>query len=382
MSGNKSDHRERNIHRDNRKAEIEYGSTSSPLRNFKGTDRPTLRRPHRETLEERFSKRVCRSSTELEGSMKFLDDRNVHVTRHTGSDSKEKTNYRFDRECTNDFRRYDNNDLKMNNQEYKFGESMLESSNYTFDQNRPFDKKRAFLLALQDSPKSSKTTFKERIPEEREKAKKSQDKINSSSLFVGNLFNSVENEDIERLLEPYGSIIEVRRYEKHAIVTLNSPREKAEQATKDLDHNHWMDNWIRVKFNKFELSKEKSWKLNTKKMHPPGHSKYAHCDRADINEVAENEMVGPSERESTIVPAKKRKCKVIDLDSKRTLSKFLKGIRHDHCVEVVDSLVKAQQNGKLEISKEECSVPLIAGIQVTSKTQDPRQPIVYADIDF
>ena len=82
-------------------------------------------------------------------------------------------------------------------------------------------------------------------------------------LFVGNLFNPVENEDIEMLLDGYGQVFEIKRYEKHAIVTIECSRERAEEACNELDHNNWMDNWIRVKFNKYPYSKEEAnalWK--------------------------------------------------------------------------------------------------------------------------
>ena len=381
MSSNRSDKRERNVDREKRKNDSRYGSAHFSPRAYKEMECLTLKRPSKATLEERFYKRVSRVSPELEGKIKFLDDENFNVTRYKPSHSRDEANNRSDRKGNKDFRRYYKDDL-ANIQEFDTGESMLESNNYKYDENRPFDKKRAFLMALKDSPKSARATLKGQETNEKAKSKISQEKINYSSLYVGNLFNSVENEDIERLLEPYGSITEVRRYEKHAIVNLNCSREKAEQATKDLDHNHWMDNWIRVKFDKFELSKEQSWKQKTKKVRPTGNSKYAHCDRDNKNEVVENEIPGNFENQITKVPAKKRKFKVIDLDSKRTLSKYLKSIRHDHCVEVVDTLVKAKEMGKLKMINEETSVPLIAGIQVTSKKQDPRQPIVYEDIDF
>ena len=77
-------------------------------------------------------------------------------------------------------------------------------------------------------------------------------------LFIGNLFNPVEHEDLEMLLEEFGPIKAIKRYEKHAIVTIECSKEKAEEACKTLDHNNWMDNWIRVKFNKYPFSKEEA----------------------------------------------------------------------------------------------------------------------------
>ena len=77
-------------------------------------------------------------------------------------------------------------------------------------------------------------------------------------LFIGNLFNPVENEDLEMLLEEFGPIKAIKRYEKHAIVTIECSKDTAEEACKALDHNNWMDNWIRVKFNKYPYSKEEA----------------------------------------------------------------------------------------------------------------------------
>ena len=77
-------------------------------------------------------------------------------------------------------------------------------------------------------------------------------------LFVGNLFNPVENEDIELLFDEFGPIKQIKRYEKHAIVTIECSAERADEACKALDHNNWMDNWIRVKKNKYLHSKEEA----------------------------------------------------------------------------------------------------------------------------
>ena len=248
------------------------------------------------------------------------------------------------------------------------------------------DKKTAFLLALKDSPTSIKTLApKKSIPAESPPISKSQESPNMQRLFVGNLFNSVENGDLERLLETYGSIVEVRRYEKHAIVALNCTKEKAEQAIKDLDHNHWMDNWIRVKFDKFEMTKEESWKKKTRKIFLPEHSKYAHCDRATV-ESSESQGIMHSEYQKEWASSKMSsdipKCKLIDIESKRSLTNLLKVIRHEHCIEMVDTLVTKQERSNLRMTKESGAMPVMAGIPVTSNKQDPRKPIDYKDIDF
>ena len=77
-------------------------------------------------------------------------------------------------------------------------------------------------------------------------------------LFVGNLFNPVENEDLEMLLEEFGTVYEIKRYEKHAIVTVECSKERSDEACRALDHNNWMDNWIRVKPNRYPQSKEEA----------------------------------------------------------------------------------------------------------------------------
>ena len=145
-----------------------------------------------------------------------------------------------------------------------------------------------------------------------------------------------------------------------------------------------MDNWIRVKLDKFETSKEDSWKKKTKKGRNNLNSKYAHCDRGSYVLGEKHQYIDkPSElHEPSDLPNNEGKCKIIDDTSKRTLSRFLKEIRHEHCVEVVDSLVKTKENGLLEMQKDQGSVPIIAGIQVTSKREDPRTPIDYMDIEF
>merc|ERR1719510_2097936 len=226
--------------------------------------------------------------------------------------------------------------------------------------------------------------YREKTNAKNKREFKSRDDVNSERLFVGNLFNSVENEDIERLLEPYGSIIEVRRYEKHAIVTLDCSKEKAEQATKDLDHNHWMDNWIRVKFDKFEMSKEQSWKMLTKKVRKPFNTKYAHCDRTsdniqeDKDDNSESNQFDYQEKPSGDFKQNKH----IDVKAKSTLSNLLKGIRHDHCIEVVDSIVKSKKTKTMDNEAPEGSHAIIKGVQVTGSSSDPRIPVDYKDVEF
>merc|ERR1712110_965716 len=97
-----------------------------------------------------------------------------------------------------------------------------------------------------------------------------------------------EKKDIERLLDPYGSIIEVRIYAKQATAKLHCSRDKAQQAVKDLDQSCWMDNKIRVKFDEFETNKEKSWFVGTQEGRMPGNSTYAHCERITNNVIDED----------------------------------------------------------------------------------------------
>lgn len=255
---------------------------------------------------------------------------------------------------------------------------------YDIDYVLNMDKKKAFLRALKESPKTfngrkhNAADERDSFHGEKEAQNESQDFIR---LFVGNLFNSVENTDIERLLEQYGRVVEVRRYEKHAIVTVKCSKETAEKAIKELDHNHWMDNWIRVKFDKFEMSKEESWKKKIKKFSLPTYPIFEHCDRGQIQDEA-CEMDGEVTSKSTSLLTATAKCKMIDSKSKRGLSEYLKTIRHNHCVEVVDSMVKAKDLGTLEIYKLKEAIPVIKGTIVTSSKQDPRKPIEYADMEF
>lgn len=371
--------REAYFRREDRRADIEHDSIRTSYQKDNIDDCQSTKRPRK-------------ISSEVHKYVKEGNDRVVHRTRHNQSYAKRVKFDKHDlRNSKNSFypdqhsgyEYFERDEDLFYNSKYLKGSSQ-EYSDDEFDENGTFNKKAAFLRVLKDSPKMSKIIQDADLEEKTQRPKKSEENINATRLFVGNLFSSVENEDIERLLEPYGSIIEVRRYEKHAIVTLNCLKETAEQATKDLDHNHWMDNWIRVKLDKFEMSKEESWKVKTTKVGATFHSKYAHCDRS-TNSVEDRINIKPTESGSIVpgeVSANTEKCKVVDDKSKRALSRFLKDIRHDHCVEVVDSLVKAKENGFLEITKEPGSAPIITGIQVTSKSQDPRTPIDYGDIDF
>merc|ERR1712156_1076673 len=151
-------------------------------------------------------------------------------------------------------------------------------------------------------------------------------------------------------------------------------KEAAEKAIKELDHSNWMDNWIRVKFDKFEMSKEESWKRKINKDSTPLFPRFEHCDRGEI-EYETNFKASGLLNETA-------KCKVIDSNSKKGLSEYLKNIRHNHCVKVVDSMVKAKELGTLDVCEIKNSVKIIKGTMITSSKQDPRELIEYADIDF
>ena len=73
---------------------------------------------------------------------------------------------------------------------------------------------------------------------------------------MGNLFNPVERADLERLVESYGTVSDVKIFASHAIVTLECGRQQAEEAIEELDKNFWMDNNIRVMFNNKTPEKE------------------------------------------------------------------------------------------------------------------------------
>lgn len=107
-------------------------------------------------------------------------------------------------------------------------------------------------------------------------------------LYIGNLFNEVGVSDVERLLEVYGKVLKVTIFPSYAIVALECDKEKAEEAIKTLDWNLWMDNNIRVQFNK------KPVMLTKKSKPPPTHDKYAHCDRTkDILQPQESRAPRP-----------------------------------------------------------------------------------------
>ncbi len=90
-------------------------------------------------------------------------------------------------------------------------------------------------------------------------------------VYVGNLFNSVGESDVRRLLEPYGRVVRVEMHQTHAIVHLDCTKESSDHAIAALDSNLWMDNSIRVKYNMRKPFMPAEW--------PPKHDKYAHCDR-------------------------------------------------------------------------------------------------------
>ena len=68
-------------------------------------------------------------------------------------------------------------------------------------------------------------------------------------LYVGNLFNEVEKDDLARLFEPHGKVLQVSKFSTHAIVSIECTREEAESIIQALDKSLWMDNNIRVQFN-------------------------------------------------------------------------------------------------------------------------------------
>ena len=76
----------------------------------------------------------------------------------------------------------------------------------------------------------------------------------------------MERGDLERLVDSYGKVVEVDIFKNHAILTLECGRQQAEEAIKALDRNFWMDNSIRVMFNKNQKTSEKELsKLETVK---------------------------------------------------------------------------------------------------------------------
>lgn len=100
---------------------------------------------------------------------------------------------------------------------------------------------------------------------------------NVQELYVGNLFKSVEKEDIERLLGSYGNVLYVKMFATHALVRVECSVETAQEAIKNLDFNQWMDNAIRVKFCERPIYVKE----------PPKH--FDHCTR-----VSPQESRGPN----------------------------------------------------------------------------------------
>ena len=66
----------------------------------------------------------------------------------------------------------------------------------------------------------------------------------------------MEREDLERLVESFGKVFEIKMSKTHAIVTIECGRRQAEEAIVALDRNYWMDNTIRVSFDKNGSSNE------------------------------------------------------------------------------------------------------------------------------
>ena len=64
------------------------------------------------------------------------------------------------------------------------------------------------------------------------------------------MFNPVEREDLERLVESFGKVLEIKLLKNQAIVIIECGRRQAEEAIEALDSNYWMDNTIRVTFDK------------------------------------------------------------------------------------------------------------------------------------
>ncbi len=95
-------------------------------------------------------------------------------------------------------------------------------------------------------------------------------------MYVGNLFNPVEESDVVSLLESYGPVNMVRMFTNHAIARIECTKEEAEKAIENLDHNQWMDNWIRLKFSQ-RSALAKGTPPKRKRM--SSHSQ--HCDRTE-----------------------------------------------------------------------------------------------------
>ena len=92
---------------------------------------------------------------------------------------------------------------------------------------------------------------------------------NVQVLYIGNLFNQVEKDDVERLLDVYGNIKDIQMKDSYALVHIECSKSEAEEVIKLLDRSQWMENQIRVKFNE---RKKFSFTI-------PAHDKYGHCDR-------------------------------------------------------------------------------------------------------
>lgn len=57
-------------------------------------------------------------------------------------------------------------------------------------------------------------------------------------------------------MDSYGKVSDVKIFKSHAILTIECERQQAEEAIKALDRSFWMDNSIRVKFNKKQKTSE------------------------------------------------------------------------------------------------------------------------------
>ncbi len=66
----------------------------------------------------------------------------------------------------------------------------------------------------------------------------------------------MERRDLQQLVDSYGKVLDVKIFKSHAILTIECERQQAEEAIKALDRSFWMDNSIRVKFNKKQKTSE------------------------------------------------------------------------------------------------------------------------------
>eukprot|EP00095_Tigriopus_kingsejongensis_P007798 maker-scaffold370_size193435-snap-gene-0.43 protein:Tk07798 transcript:maker-scaffold370_size193435-snap-gene-0.43-mRNA-1 annotation:"unknown" len=111
----------------------------------------------------------------------------------------------------------------------------------------------------------------------------------TQELYIGNLFNEVEVSDVERLLEEYGRIVQVKMFSSYALAVIECAQDRAEAAIQTLDMNLWMDNNIRVKFNlKPPLQR-------------PEPDQYAHSDRTP-DEPAAQVSRAPRPRSTKVKP--------------------------------------------------------------------------------